>query len=57
MGRSMIDYGVTYEGLPALVADDDFIEHLHEQGFEETIEMDELVFEYLDWSKENVHEH
>jgi len=53
----MIDYGVTYEGLPALVADDDFIEHLHEQGFEETIEMDELVFEYLDWSKENVHEH
>ena len=57
MGRSMIDYGVTYEGLPVLVADDDFIEHLHENGFNETIEMDELVFEYLDWAKENVREH
>ena len=53
----MIDYEVTYKGLPVLVADDDFIEHLHENGFNESIEMDELVFEYLDWSKENVHEH
>lgn len=48
---------INYKGLPVLVADDDFIEHLHEHGFSETIEMDELVFEYLDWSKENVDEH
>jgi hypothetical protein len=44
---------VTYEGLPVLVADDDFIEHLHEQGFE-TIELDELFIEYNDWAVENV---
>jgi hypothetical protein len=40
--------------LPILVADDDFIEHLHENGFSETIEMDELVFEWLDWEADNV---
>jgi hypothetical protein len=40
--------------LPILVADDDFIEHLHENGFSETIDMDELVFEWLDWEAENV---
>lgn len=39
--------------LPALVADDDFIEHLHEQGFD-SIELEELYVEYTDWSKENV---
>jgi len=53
----MIDYGVTYKGLPVLVADDDFIEHLHENGFNETIDVNELAFEYLDWAKENVSEH
>jgi hypothetical protein len=35
------------------VADDDFIEHLHEHGFE-TIEFDELFIEWDDWAKENV---
>lgn len=39
--------------LPMLVADEDFIEHLHEQGFE-SIELEELYIEYADWSKENV---
>jgi len=53
----MIDYGVTYKGLPVVVADDDFIEHLHENGFTETIDANELAFEYLDWAKENVREH
>ena len=40
--------------LPILVADDDFIEHLHEHGFSKTIEMDELVFEWIDWEADNV---
>lgn len=44
---------VTYKGLPVLVADDDFIEHLYEQGFE-TIELDELFIEYDDWAANNV---
>lgn len=46
--------GVTYDGLPVLVADDDFIEHLHEHGFDTTIELDELWVEYEDWAAENV---
>lgn len=46
---------VTYNNLPVLVADDDFVEHLHENGFE-TIELDELFIEYEDWAKENVDE-
>lgn len=40
--------------LPVLVADDDFLEHLHESSFENNIEFDELIFEWLDWVKENV---
>jgi hypothetical protein len=40
--------------LPVLVADDDFLEYLREQGFENTIEQDELYIEYADWAKENV---
>lgn len=39
--------------LPRLVADDDFIEHLHEQGFD-SIDVNELYVEYADWAKENV---
>ena len=42
--------------LPVLVADDDFIEHLHENGHIESLEIDELIFEYIDWAKENVDE-
>jgi hypothetical protein len=52
----MIDSDIKYKGLPVLVADDDFIEHLQEQGFHETIELDELFIEYIDWAKENVDE-
>ena len=56
--EEIMDYvkEVTYNNLPVLVADDDFIEHLHENGFEETIDVNDLVFEYLDWAKENVDE-
>ena len=39
--------------LPVLVADDDFIEHLHEQGYD-SIDVQELYVEYADWAKENV---
>jgi hypothetical protein len=47
---------MNYKGLPVLVADDDFIEHLHEQGYSETIDIAELYLEWVDWAKENVNE-
>jgi hypothetical protein len=40
--------------LPILVADDDFIEHLHEVGFEGTIDINDLIFEWIDWESDNV---
>jgi hypothetical protein len=40
-------------GLPMLVADDDFIEHLHEQGYSK-IDINELYVEWDDWVAENV---
>ena len=42
-----------YKNLPVLVADDDFIEHLHEQGHS-SIDVEELFIEYSDWAAENV---
>jgi hypothetical protein len=47
---------ITYNGLPVLAADDDFIEHLHESGFSETIDVAELNEEWNDWAKENLDE-
>jgi hypothetical protein len=47
---------MNYKGLPVLVADDDFIEHLHEHGYSETIDIGELSLEWFDWAKENVNE-
>jgi hypothetical protein len=38
-----------YEGLPILVASTDFFEFLQEQGYEDTIEADELCFEIQDY--------
>jgi hypothetical protein len=40
--------------LPILVADDDFIEYLHEMGHGGTIELDELILEWNDWALENL---
>lgn len=40
--------------LPFIVADEDFIEHLHELGFEDSIDINDLIFEWLDWSSENI---
>jgi hypothetical protein len=59
MGRSVIKYpGLLEVGLdlPVLVGDDDFLEHLHENGFTETIDVNNLIFEWVDWEKENVEE-
>ena len=42
------------DGLPVVVADDDFIEYLYEQSYEGTIDVAELDFEYKEWAKENV---
>jgi len=47
---------VLVDGLPVLVADDDFIEYLYEQGYEGAIDVAELDFEYKQWAKENVNE-
>jgi hypothetical protein len=47
---------MNYKGLPVLVADDDFIEHLYEHGFSETIDIGDLTLEWVDWAKENVSE-
>jgi hypothetical protein len=41
---------------PVLVVDDDFIEHLHEEGFDHTIDINDLIFEWIDWAKENIDE-
>lgn len=46
--------GVTYNNLPVLVADDDFIEQLHENSFDKFIDVCELYFEYTAWERENV---
>jgi hypothetical protein len=37
-----------------LVADDDFLEHLHEMGFEDTIDIGDALLEWHDWAAENV---
>lgn len=53
----MREYPGLYEmgmDLPVLVADDDFIEHLYEVGFEGTIDINDLIFEWVDWSAENL---
>jgi hypothetical protein len=42
------------ENLPILVADDDFIEHLHEMGYENTIDVAELGLEWNIWATENL---
>lgn len=41
-------------GLPMVVVDDDFFEYLAEEGYDESIEYDELLLVYEDWETENV---
>lgn len=38
--------------IPVLVADEDFIEYLHEVGYDEEIELDELILVLDDWIEE-----
>ena len=38
--------------IPVLVADEDFIEYLHEMGYEDEIELDELILVLDDWIEE-----
>lgn len=42
--------------MPVVVADEDFIEYLHELSYVDEIELHDLVFEWADWAKENVSE-
>jgi hypothetical protein len=42
------------ENLPVLVADDDFIEYLHEMGYEGTIDIAELAVEWKEWAEDNL---
>ena len=52
----MPNYDLTIDGLPIYVADDDFIEHLAEMGYDGSIEVDDLELEWNTWVKENVDE-
>jgi hypothetical protein len=54
---SCTENGLLINGLPVYVADDDFIEHLAEMGYSESIEEDDIHLEWVVWSKENVDEH
>jgi hypothetical protein len=54
MDVEWIDNGLLLNGLPVYVADDDFIEHLFEMGYGESIEEVELHEEWNIWEKENV---
>lgn len=45
---------VTFDGLPIIVADDDFTEFLLEEGYGDNIEYDDFVILYEEWAAENV---
>jgi len=51
-----IENGLTIDGLPIYVVDDDFIEHLAEMGYDGSIEVNDLELEWNTWVKENVDE-
>jgi hypothetical protein len=46
--------GVLLNGLPVLVADDDFLEHLEEDSLGPTVELDDLLNAWKEWAAENV---
>jgi len=49
-----VDNGLVIDGLLVYVADDDFIEHLHEMGYGNSIESVEMYEEWAIWERENV---
>jgi hypothetical protein len=51
---SCTENGLILNGLPVYVADDDFIEHLAEMGYGNSIESVEMYEEWDIWEKENV---
>lgn len=54
MNIERTENGITIDGLPVYVVDDDFIEHLMEMGYDESIEEEDLQKEWAVWVKENV---
>lgn len=56
MNIERIENGLTIDGLPIYVVDDDFIEHLAEMGYDGSIEVNDLELEWNTWVKENVDE-
>lgn len=42
----------TIDGLPVLVADEDFIDYLHESGYDKEIELEELLVLLDEWIEE-----
>jgi hypothetical protein len=49
-----VDNGLVIDGLPVYVADNDFIEHLYEMGYAESIDAAEMYEEWAIWERENV---
>ena len=56
MNLERVENGLSIDGLPVYIVDDDFIEHLMEMGYDETIEESDLKIEWNTWLRENVHE-
>lgn len=40
------------DGLPVMVLDDDFIDFIREEGYEDSIELVDFYFLYEEWEKE-----
>lgn len=49
-----VENGLLLNGLPVYVADDDFIEHLYEMGYGDSLEEVEMYEEWAIWERENV---
>jgi hypothetical protein len=45
---------LSFHGMPIVVADDDFTEFLAEEGYNESIELDDFYVLYQEWAAENV---
>jgi hypothetical protein len=46
--------GMVLNGLPVLVADDDFLEYLQEESLGPTVELDDLLNAWNEWAAANV---
>ena len=50
----MSEFELTYKGLPVVVADDDFLEYLQEEGYDDSIDLQDVFVEWHHWALENV---